>query len=130
MTLHRIIFFSILFLSASLRGDAQEKGPSPRIRQHAAETKKLRAKLLKMNVADGINENEADTIARAYFIKYVGCGNYEKVSDAEDFWQIEGRWGLGAQPIKGFVINKVTGEIKSPIGPNYLHPKDIFAPPP
>ena len=100
------------------------------IRRQETETKKLKAKLLKINVSDGINKREADTIAQAYFHKHVGCGYYQKISDVGDYWKVEGLFGRGAQPIEGFVINKATGETKSPIGPSYVHPKDIFAPPP
>jgi hypothetical protein len=79
-----------------------------------------------VNFTDGITQQEAYTIARAYFTKHIGCGNFSGISEAKDAWQVEGQVGRGAKPIKGFFIHKKTGALISTIGPSYAHPRDML----
>ena len=95
-------------------------------RSRDARTAELRAKLKSITVADGISKSEAELIAECYFHQNVGCGGYTGVRDGSEYWIVDGAFGMAAQPIKGFHIDKGTGKIKSPIGPSYASPFEIF----
>jgi hypothetical protein len=77
-------------------------------------------------VADGISKSEAELIAKCYFHQNVGCGAYTGVRDGGDYWIVDGAFGVVAQSIKGFHVDKSTGKITSPIGPSYASPFEIF----
>ena len=79
-----------------------------------------------VNMADGVSRDEADRIARAYFLVHVGCGAYSGISESTGAWVVEGRFGYAGQPIRGFLINKRTGAIKSPVGPSYARPTHML----
>lgn len=85
-----------------------------------------KALLTTVNVSDGINLDEAQNIAKAYFLYNVGCGAYTGVTDAENKWNVQGGFGYSGDPIVGFFIDKQTGAITSPIGPSYNSPIDLL----
>jgi hypothetical protein len=82
--------------------------------------------LASVNILDGVSREEADKIARAYFLAHVGCGVYSGISESPDAWVVEGKFGYSGDPIQGFLIDKHTGAIQSPVGPHYVHPKDML----
>ena len=69
---------------------------------------------------------EADLIAQAYFLKNIGCGSYESVSDGGSDWIVHGRHGVTASPIRGFLISKSKGSITSPVGPSHEIYSDLL----
>ena len=81
----------------------------------------LEAELLlkQVQAADGIDQEEAEAIAQAYFLHNVGCGTYESVADGGDSWVVHGKFGVAGKPIDGFIISKNSGSINSPVGPSY-----------
>ncbi len=79
-----------------------------------------------VNTSDGINKSEAEKIAAAYFMRYIGCGSFLGISEVKDAWVVEGLYGRAAEPIKGFLINKRSGAIVSPVGPSYKRPQDLL----
>jgi hypothetical protein len=78
--------------------------------------------LASIRISDGISKHEASSIAKAYFITYVGCGTYTGISERKDVWIVNGVHGRGAALIEGFFIDKKSGEITSPIGPSHINP--------
>lgn len=88
--------------------------------------RELRQKLEGVSPVDGISKQEAQIIAASYFFKHVGCGSLDGIDDGKDVWIVRGRFGEAADPIKGFSINKKSGSVLSPIGPNYSDPKRIL----
>jgi hypothetical protein len=93
----------------------------------AASMKETAGSLLaKVKTTDGINKKEANSIAKAYFLIHVGCGSFQDVTELKDAWVVNGVHGFAAEPITGFLINKRTGAITSPIGPSYERPKDLL----
>jgi hypothetical protein len=91
-----------------------------------AEPKSPALLLSSVDTSDGVSRAEAVSIAEAYFLKHVGCGAYRDISETSDAWVVEGLFGYAAQPIKGFLINKRSGAITSPVGPSYAHPSDML----
>ena len=91
-----------------------------------AQTTQLREKLKGVTVADGISKTEAELIAECYFHQNVGCGAFTGIQDGGDFWIVDAKFGYAATPVKGFHIDKNSGKIKSPIGPSYANPFEIF----
>ena len=81
-----------------------------------------------VDTADGVSRTEANDIAEAYFLRHVGCGNYAGISELADSWVVEGQFGYAGEPIRGFLINKQTGAITSPVGPSYSHPREMLGP--
>ena len=79
-----------------------------------------------VDTSDGVDESEARIIAEAYFHKHIGCGTYEGVTESSDSWVVEGKFGYTGDPISGFLRNKKTGQITSPIGPSYTRPNDML----
>jgi hypothetical protein len=82
--------------------------------------------LRSVNTSDGVSREEAEYIAKAYFWQHIVCGVYGGISDENDYWVVEGAFGVAALPIKGFTISKSSGAISSPVGPSYAHPSDIL----
>jgi hypothetical protein len=74
----------------------------------------------------GLTRADAIFIAKAYFSRNVGCGEFTGISDGADSWVVEGLFGFAAEPIKGFIINKRTGAITSPVGPSYANLRDLL----
>ncbi|WP_145985379.1 hypothetical protein [Marilutibacter maris] len=81
-----------------------------------------------VDTTDGVSRTEANDIAEAYFLQHVGCGNYSGISELPDSWVVEGQFGYAGEPILGFLINKQTGAITSPVGPSYARPGDMLGP--
>jgi len=81
-----------------------------------------------VDTSDGVSGSEATNIAEAYFLLHVGCGNYSGISELPDSWVVEGQFGYAGDPIRGFLIDKRTGAITSPIGPSYVRPSDMLGP--
>jgi hypothetical protein len=79
-----------------------------------------------VNLSDGVSRAEAQKIAEAYFLIHVGCGAFSGISDGSNSWVVEGKHGYAGDPIKGFLINKQSGFITSPIGPSYARPDDML----
>jgi len=81
----------------------------------------LEASLLLKQVSaeGGIDHKEAELIAKAYFLRNVGCGFYESVSDGGGSWVVHGKSGVAGKPIEGFFIAKDSGSIHSTVGPSY-----------
>ncbi|QSX79385.1 hypothetical protein [Agrilutibacter solisilvae] len=79
-----------------------------------------------VDTTDGVSRSEANDIAEAYFLRHVGCGNYSGIAESADSWVVEGEFGYTGAPIRGFLINKKTGAIASPVGPSYAHPGDML----
>ena len=81
----------------------------------------LEASLLlkQVHAGDGIDQKEAQLIAKAYFLHNVGCGFYESVSDGGASWVVHGKSGVAGTPIDGFFITKDSGSVHSPVGPSY-----------
>ena len=92
----------------------------------ATQTAQMRQILRNVTVADGTSKPEAEIIAKCYFHQHVGCGNFTGIRDGGSFWIVDGAFGYAGQPIAGFHIEKRTGQVKSPIGPSYAMPFDIF----
>ena len=93
----------------------------------AAKAAELRQKLLRISLADGISKPEAELIAECYFHENVSCGEFIGIQDyGGDVWVVDGLWGYARSPIRGFRIDKRTGSIRSPIGPSYATPIQIF----
>jgi hypothetical protein len=92
----------------------------------SAANTELRQNLKAVTLSDGVSQSEAETIAASYFAKHVGCGALTGISDGEDRWIVDGRFGNAGVPIKGFFIVKHSGKVKSPIGPSYDDPTEIF----
>ena len=82
--------------------------------------------LRQVDEANGIDMREADLIAQAYFLKNIGCGSYESVSDGGSDWIVHGRHGVAASPIRGFLIGKSKGAITSPVGPSHETFSDLL----
>jgi hypothetical protein len=82
--------------------------------------------LAMVNTSDGVSHVEAERIAKAYFLLHVGCGNFSEISAGQDAWIVEGRFGRGARPIHGFLIDRRSGAITSPIGPSFKAPQDML----
>ncbi|PTQ70958.1 hypothetical protein [Pseudomonas sp. GV071] len=82
----------------------------------------VHALLADVTLADGVSQLEAQNIAKAYFIHNVGCGAFNEITDGGENWVVQGGFGYSAEPIVGFVINKQTGALTSPIGPDYTDP--------
>lgn len=82
-----------------------------------------------VDVRDGVSRGEANDIAQAYFLHHIGCGSYSGISENLGFWVIEGNFGYSGTPIEGFLINKHTGAITSPVGPSYESPGDMLLEP-
>lgn len=80
-----------------------------------------------VDTRDGVTRAEAHDIAQAYFLRHVGCGNFAGISEAPDAWVVEGRSGYAGEPIRGFLIDKRSGAISSPIGPSHARPEDMLA---
>jgi hypothetical protein len=91
-----------------------------------SQTAQLRQILHTVTVADGVSKPEAEIIAECYFHQNVGCGSFTGIRDGGTFWIVDGVVGYAAQPIEGFQIDKRSGKIKSPIGPSYATPFEIF----
>jgi hypothetical protein len=81
--------------------------------------------LATVSTHDGIDKIEAENIAKAYFRHNIGCGYFKEVTDTEDNWVVQGGFGYAGTPIEGFLINKNTGAIASPVGPSYRSPFEI-----
>lgn len=79
-----------------------------------------------IDTRDGVTRAEANDIAQAYFLHHIGCGNYAGISDAPGAWVVEGRFGYAGEPIRGFLIDKRSGAITSPIGPSHARPEDLL----
>lgn len=126
MSLSSHLHFLVILLGISVTSFSETDINLSPHSKYTNESKILNVELQNMDVRDGIDKKEAEIIARAYFHMQVGCGSYEKVSDGVSFWEVHGRIGRGAIPIKGFQIEKNTGKITSPIGPSYANPKVIF----
>jgi len=95
----------------------------------AASTLATPARLLSyVDASDGVSLSEATNIAEAYFLLHVGCGNYSGISELPDSWVVEGQFGYAGEPIRGFLIDKRTGAITSPVGPSYVRPGDMLGP--
>lgn len=84
--------------------------------------------LTSVDTLNGVDKNEAENIAKAYFLINVGCGVFDYISEEKENWVVEGFFGYAGQPIKGFLINKQSGSIISPVGPDYDHPQDMLIP--
>jgi hypothetical protein len=84
------------------------------------------ALLEQVRPSDGIDQHEADLIAQAYFLRNVGCGSYESVSDGGSDWIVHGRHGVAASPIRGFLIGKARGAITSTVGPSHANYRDML----
>jgi hypothetical protein len=82
--------------------------------------------LADVSLSNGINKREATNIAKAYFLRHVGCGSFMSISEVKNAWVVNGVHGLGAEPIEGFFIDKSKGIITSPIGPSYKRPHDLL----
>ena len=95
---------------------------SPASRAHP----ELRAKLQAVTIVDGISRAEADIIGRSYFARHVGCGAFLGVHDVGGHWIVDAKFGYGGEPVHGFTIDKRTGAVVSPIGPNYSNPLKIL----
>lgn len=92
----------------------------------ASDNKDVFNQLRQVIVEDGIDLGEADIIARAYYVKNIGCGAFESIEDGDKFWIVNGFVGYAGQPTRGVRINKKTGHIASSIGPSYKTPQDIL----
>lgn len=92
---------------------------------HAFDSDKPRALLMSVDVTDGVSKIEASAIAEAYFLMHVGCGAYSGIADGAS-WNVQGFFGRGASPIKGFTIDKKTGEVKSSVGDSYINPEAML----
>jgi hypothetical protein len=92
----------------------------------AAEKETPASLLAAVNMSDGVNKSDAEKIAKAYFLRHVGCGVFDHISEANDVWVVEGFFGYASQPIKGFLINKRSGAITSSVGPSYERPQDLL----
>lgn len=79
-----------------------------------------------VDATDGVSRAEAYDIAGAYFLQHVGCGNYSGISEVPGSWVVEGQFGFAGEPIRGFLINKQTGAITSPVGPSYARPGEML----
>jgi hypothetical protein len=104
------VFCLVVFVTACASGERQDPA----------------ALLSTVDASDGVTRGEADTIAEAYFAKHVGCGAYSGISNGDASWVVEGKHGFGGDPIKGFLIDKKTGQITSTVGPSYAHPNDML----
>ncbi len=91
----------------------------------AEETETIQSLLAAVSLQDGVNKFEAENIAKAYFRYNIGCGYFKEVTDSKNDWVVEGGFGYSGTPIKGFLINKKTGSITSPVGPSYKSPFEI-----
>jgi hypothetical protein len=92
----------------------------------SAERETPAALLSSVDYSDGISRREADNIAEAYFETHVGCGSYSGISNSDEGWIVEGKFGFAGDPIKGFLIDKKTGAVKSTVGPSYAHPNEML----
>jgi hypothetical protein len=90
------------------------------------ETAELRQKLKTVTLADGISQSEAEIIGKCYFAKHVGCGAFVGIQDGGDRWIVDAKLGYGGEPVKGFIIDKQSGNLTSPVGPSYDNPLHIF----
>ncbi len=77
-------------------------------------------------MADGISKAEAELIAECYFHQHVGCGAFTGVARTGPFWIVDAKFGYAGTPVNGFHIDKSSGKIRSPIGPSYATPIEIF----
>ena len=94
--------------------------------EQEARHSKVRERLKRVVVADGIGRGDAAAIAEAYFFKHVGCGGFNGIRDGGRVWIVEGAFGFAGEPVKGFYIDKKSGRVVSPIGPSYEDPLDIL----
>ena len=97
-------------------------GCTPPIAQSETPASLLRS----VDASDGINRAEAESIAEAYFLKHVGCGVYTGLASGPDSWIVKGKHGFAGDPIKGFLIDKQSGAIRSPVGPSYVRPEAML----
>lgn len=81
-----------------------------------------------VDTSDGVSRAEANDIAKAYFLRHVGCGAYSGISELPGSWEVEGNFGYSGEPIRGFLIDKQIGAIVSPVGPSYARPDDMLGP--
>ncbi|MHC5082930.1 MAG: hypothetical protein ACYTET_03195 [Planctomycetota bacterium] len=71
-----------------------------------------------VNFEDGINKNEAEILANAYFMHYVnGCGGAYPAINEGQRWRVETFVGYGGQPSYPIYIEKETRVIHSKMGP-------------
>ena len=86
----------------------------------------LRQKLKAVTLSDGVSQSEAEIIAQSYFARNVGCRAFTGIQDGGDRWIVDGKFGFAGEPIKGFIIDKRSGRVTSPVGPSYDEPLKIF----
>jgi hypothetical protein len=86
----------------------------------------LRVKLKAVTLSDGVSRVEAAVIARSYFARHIACGAYVGIHNGSDRWVVDAKFGSGGEPVKGFVIDKRSGKVTSPIGPDYNNPIRII----
>ena len=91
-----------------------------------AESQTPQAHLAAVDLTDGVSRSEANDIAEAYFKTHVGCGSFTGISNSDNGWVVEGKHGFGGDPIRGFLIDKKTGAIASPVGPSYKSPNEML----
>ena len=120
----RITVFLLLLVGAGCRKESA--GPSIERNSREAQREELRQKLRAVTTADGISKSEAELIAECYFEMNIGCGAFTGIQNGGDHWIVDAKFGYAGTPVKGFQIDKGTGKIKSPIGPSYATPFQIF----
>ncbi len=117
------VLLLLLFICLGCRVQAV----SPDDAELRPEERELRQKLQAVILLDGISRPEAEIIARSYFARNVGCGAFTGILDGGDHWIVDGEFGYAGEPIKGFFIDKSSGQVTSPIGPSYGDPRKIFS---
>ena len=72
----------------------------------------------KVTIDDGIDKDEANTLASTYFLMYIsGCGGVTEIIDQNNKWEVKTVFGYAAIPFDSIFIEKATGEITCVKGP-------------
>lgn len=83
-------------------------------------------KLSTVDLADGVSQAEAMTIAQCYSDKHLGSGEISSVEDGGDRWLAVAKLGgYLAKPLS-FSIATHSGRITSQVGPSYETPFDLY----
>ncbi|MFH1371995.1 MAG: hypothetical protein ABII09_12020 [Planctomycetota bacterium] len=72
-----------------------------------------------INMSDGVNENEAETLADVYFCRFTpsSCGGIGRPVDKQDYWDVPVAIGYAAQPWGVIVVDKQTAKMSWEHGP-------------
>jgi hypothetical protein len=106
-----ILFCVFLFISAcdpSSKNSAKKFDPDRFIKEAYS----------KVTIADGIDEDEAQLLASAYFTTHIGgCGATTTIVDQGDKWEIKTVFGYAGTAYESIYVQKSTGIITCKKGP-------------